>query len=470
MRSSIFRILPLWLISALLLVGCTVYPPTETRHTDLSVAGYITLFINQSATESPLEISISNVDVFAEPLWYPLDSPQQMLQTTQNQQLIAAATLASDRYTRIRFQLTIATRAGKLLRQEQTELHLAEPLDVKAGSSRCLFINSQITRQTLDQPLQQQLQLLTQRPPLVDEMLYILCPEIQTLYLAKMSPLQIVAAYGIGEDIADMVIDKRRKILYLLDRRYRQIKKFDTINQSLTDRISLPLTDRPSYLGLSDDGRTLYVSDPANQKILQLDAGSGNLLQQQTSSYQPGQIHPFTYQQQDYLAVLFPQDQQLQVLTAETMAPLYNTPVGIQPADVIFSDQALFVSDSFSRQILKIAPLSGNTLARINTAFAPGKLASDPLNRNLLIGLCRQQAIAFLPFGQQLVARRVDTGGCAEDLAVARQRRLLFAALGAQQQVKVFDLPSEKLLRTLNLAAEPGAIVVQEAWSPDGIN
>ncbi len=464
MRSSIFRMLPIWLITTLLLTSCAVYPPTETQRTDLSSAGYITLFINQSATESPLTISINDVEVFAEPLWYPLDTPQNMLQTTGNQQLIAAATLASDSYTRIRFQLTITTRGGKLLRQEQTELQLSEPLDVKAGSSRCLFINSKITQQTLDQPLQQQLQVLTQQRPLVDEMLYILCPAIQTLYVAKITPLQIVAAYGIGEDIADMVLDKRRKILYLLDRRYRLIKKFDTINQSLTDRISLPLTDRPSYLGLSDDGRTLYVSDPANQKILQLDAGSGNLLQQRTTSYQPGPVHPFTYQQQSYLAILYPHDQQLQVLTAETMAPLYNTPVGIQPADLVFSDQALFVSDTFSRQILKIDPLTGNTLARINTAFAPGKLASDPLNRNLLIGLCRQQAIAFLPFGQQLVARRVDTGGCPEDLAVARQRRLLFAALGEQQQIKVFDLPSEKLLGTLNLATRPGTTVVQESW------
>jgi hypothetical protein len=146
------------------------------------------------------------------------------------------------------------------------------------------------------------------------------------------------------------------------------------------------------------------------------------------------------------------------------MAPLYNVPVGVQPADLAFSDQALFVSDRFSRQLLKINPLSGNTMARINTAFAPGKLANDPLNRNLLIGLCRKQAIAFLPFGQQLVARRVEAGGCPEDLALARQRRLLFAALGEQQQIKVFDLPSEKQIGTLSLATRPGTIVFQESW------
>ena len=466
MMNHISRLLPIWLISTLFLTGCAAYPSAQQQQqqTDLSSAGFVTLFLNQSDTDSPLQISISNVEVFAEPLWYPLDSPQSPLQATENQQLIAAAPLASDSYTRIRFQLTVSTGEDELLRQEQAELRLAEPFDIKAGSSHCLFIKSQITLQTLDQPLQQQLRLVRQQRPLADEILYILCPAIQTLYVAKIAPLQIVAAYGVGEDIADMVLDKRQKVLYLLDRRYRQVQKFDAVSQSLADRIALPLTDRPSYLGLSDDGHTLYVSDPSNQKILQLDARTGNLLQQRTASYQPGRVHPFTYQQQSYLAVLYPNDQQLQVLSAATMAPLYNVPVGVQPADLAFSDQALFVSDRFSRQLLKINPLSGNIMARINTAFAPGKLVNDPLNRNLLIGLCRKQAIAFLPFGQQLVARRVEAGGCPEDLALARQRRLLFAALGEQQQIKVFDLPSEKQIGTLSLATRPGTIVFQESW------
>ena len=464
MINLIFRLLAICLITTWLLTGCAVYPSEQKQQTDLSSAGFLTLFANQSVTESSVQISISDVEVYADPLWYPLDSLQTTLQATESQQLIAASPLATDQYTRIRFQLTISTGKEELVRQEQTELRLAKALDIKAGSSHCLFISSQITLQSLDQPLQQQLSVWTQQRPLADEILYILCPEIQTLYVAKISPLQIVAAYGIGEDITDMVLDNRQKVLYLLDRRYRQIQKFDTVNQSLTDRISLPLTDQPGSLGLSDDGYTLYVSDPANQKVLQLDARTGNLVQQRTTSYQPGKIHPFTYQQQSYLAVLFPKDQQLQVMSAETMNPLFSAPVGIQPEDMVFSDQALFVSDSFSRQLLKIDPLTGNTIARITTAYAPGKLTDDSLNRNLLIGLCRKQAIAFLPYGQQLVARRVDTGGCPEDLVLARQRRLLFAALGKQQQVKIFDLPSETQIGTLNLATPPEKIVLQESW------
>jgi len=465
MMSHIFRLLTVWFITTWSLTGCTVYPPDHQQHTtDLSSAGFVTLFINRSGNNSPLRISISNIEIFAAPLWYPLNSPQNTSPATDNQQLIAATALVSEHYTRIRFQLTISTDNDRLLRQEQTELQLREALDIKAGSSHCLFIASQITLQTIGQPLQQQLSVWRQQRPLADEILYILCPTIQTLYVAKISPLQIVAAYGVGEDIADMVLDNRNKILYLLDRHYRQIQKFDTINQSLIDRISLPLTEQPSYIELSDDGRTLFVSDPVNRKVLQLDTRTGNLLQHKTTNYQPGKLHSFTYQQQSYLAILYPNDQQLQVQSTETMDSLYTSSVGIEPTDLIFSNQDLFVSDSFSRQLLKIDPLSGNITAQVTTAYSPTKLTNDPLNHNLLIGLCRKPTIAFLPFGQQLVARRVEIDGCPADMALARQQHLLFVALEKEQQIQIFDLPSEKRIGTLNLATQPSAITLQEPW------
>ncbi len=458
-----FQQLSIMVLATLLLNGCAVYPPSaEQQTTDLSSAGFLSLFMNQSTAETQIQVLFTNIELYAEPLWFPLQASADHGIPANAQTLLAAAALGSNSYTRIRFKLTITDAENKPLREEQTELRLPQPLVIKAGSSQCLFINSQLSLQTLDQPLQQQLTLWIQQPPLVDEILYILCPEIQTLYLAKLAPLQIVAAYGVGEDIADMALDKRKKILYLLDRRHRLIKKFDTISQSLTDRISLPLTDQPEYLGLSRDGQTLYVSDPSNQKILQLDSRSGNLLQQQTTRYPPGKIHPFSFQQQQYLAILYPRDQQLQVLSAETMKSLYTINAGLQPVDLVFSDENLFVSDSFSRQVLKITPLSGSIMMRITTAYPPGKLINDPVNRNLLIGFCKKHEIAFLPFGQQLVARRVKTAGCPADLAVAQQRRLLFVALGKQQQIKIFDLPSEKLLGSLELATQPGTIAYQE--------
>jgi DNA-binding beta-propeller fold protein YncE len=234
------------------------------------------------------------------------------------------------------------------------------------------------------------------------------------------------------------------------------------VTQTLTDRIPLPLTDRPAYLGISDDGNTLYVSDPANRQVLQIDARTGILRQNRTSSYQPGKIYPFQNQQQGYLAVLYPRDQQLQVLPAQTLTPLYSVNIGIEPYDLAYTEQALFVSDTFSQQLLKINPLTGQTLLGISTIVSPGALTSDPFNRNLLVGLCQDQAVAFLPFGQQLIARRATVDGCPADMVTARRRRLLFVALENEPQIRILDLASEKQLGTINIASLPKVIAFQE--------
>lgn len=463
---TILRLLLILLFGISGLNGCSpLNSPSRIKveQVDLSAAGFLTVFLNHSTTETQLQLSLEEIEVYSEDEWIPLlAAAGHQVDTSLKQQLIASSTLEPGRYQQIRFQTSVLDMAGALVRQEQTVLALQHPLEIKAGNSSCLFVNSQLTLQQLNRPLREQLQVNLQQRVFANELLYILCPEIQTLYLARVDPYRIVAAHGIGAGIADMVLDNQRKLLYLLNQRQRLIQRFDTINQSLTDRIPLPLTDRPGHLDISADGNTLYVSDSGNRQLLQLDARNGLLRQQRTTSYQPDKLMPFAYQQQDYLAVLYSRDQQLQVFSAKTLAPLYSVNTGLQPSDLTFADQSLFVGDRSLRQISKIEPLTGQVQMRIATASVPNTLAVDPANRNLLIGLCRRPAIAFLPFGQQLVSRRTTVAGCPADLTLAQQRRLLFVALQEQQQIGIVDLLSKQSLGVINIASRPAVIAFQE--------
>ncbi len=461
---KLFHFLLFLLLSSSILNGCAPLntPPTQTR-IDLSNAGFLTVYLNHSATENQLQIGIDKVEIYIEEEWLPLTKvPDTQIDTQLEQQLIAASSLPSGFYSQMRFQITVLDMTGTVLRQEQAELPLSHPVEIKAGSSSCLFVNSQLALRNLNQPLRQQLQAWSQQRSLADELLYILCPEIQTLYLARVDPYRIVAAHGVGDGIVDMVLDNDRKLLYLLDQRQRLIQRFDTINQTLTDRIPLPLTDQPGHLGISANGKTLYVSDSGNRQLLQIDARNGLLRQQLTTSYQPDKLYPFNYLQQEYLAVLYSGDQQLQVMPAKTLVPLYSISTGLQPSDLIFTDQSLFINDLFLRQVTALEPLTGQVQIRTATAFAPQTLAADPANRNLLIGMCQQSALAFLPFGQQLISRYTSIAGCPTDLTLAQQRRILFIAMRDKQQIGSIDLLSEQPLGIINIASKPSILAFQE--------
>jgi DNA-binding beta-propeller fold protein YncE len=452
----------LCLTASIMLNSCVpASPPAEP--VDLTSAGYLTLFLNNSAQENRLNLTISNVEIYTEPLWYPLTAPSNPSNDgTLAQHLIAAAPLLVGNYERIRFQLTITDLAGTLLRQQQTELPLQHPLEIKQGSSSALFLNSNLTPQDLSQPLEQQLSLWGQQQPLADELLYILCPNIQTVYVARVEPCQIIAAYGVGNDIADMVIDNERQLLYLLNRHQRLIQRFDTVSQTMTDRIPLPLTDRPGGIGIDVNGDTLYVTDAVNRQLLQIAADNGTLQQQLIIGYQPGTPYPFDHEYQSYLALLSKRDQQLVVVQTETLTPLYSINAGQQPNDIVYANQALFVSDTFGQQLLQIAPETGKIQARISTNSMPSSIIADPTNNNLLIALADEHKIAFLPFGQQLVARYTTISGAPSELAIAQQRRLLFATTPKQNRVSVIDLPSERQINSICVAGTPTAIAFQE--------
>ncbi|MDY0190041.1 MAG: hypothetical protein RBR22_04830 [Desulfuromonas sp.] len=447
--------------------GCL---PATKEHTeiDLTTAAYLTLFLNTPQLDYQLDIRLSDIELYAETLWYPLDSStihtakHSALSANTTQQLLAAGAVATGSFSRIRFKLQISDDSGKLLRQEQTELPLPSALELPAGASSALFITSNIAANTLDIPIAQQFTVHAQQRPLADELLYVLCPKIQTLYVARVSPCQVIAAYGVGSGIIDMVIDNSNQLLYLLDSQQHLLQRFDTIAQSFTDRIPLPLADEPQHIGINADGNALYISDAYSQKLLKVNTETGTLVQQQDISYQLGKPYPFTHQNQDYVALLSPREQQLTVLSASSLIVQYTVNAGLQPYDIVYADQQLLVSDTFARQILLINPESGNINARIATTQIPETLYVDDSNNNIIIGSQGNNTLAFLPFGQQLVARSTKVGGAVGDITMATARRLLFAALPQQQQISVIDLPSEKQITTISVAAPPSVIVFQE--------
>lgn len=456
---------------ALLIVGAAtsscIKAPTAEIEVDLTTSAYLSVFFNTPQPDQQLTVQISEVEVYAEPLWYPLttyavpSAPDLSAAGRTNQYLLASGSVTTANYTRIRFALQLSDSAGKLLRQEQTELSFESALECKAGNSTTLFITSQLSSNNLA-ALAQQFTVYPQQRPLADELLYILCPEIQTLYVARVNPCQIIAAYGIGSDIADMVIDNNGQQLYLLDRTNHLIQRFDTIAQTFTDRIPLPLADEPNNLSISADGTSLYVSDAYNRQLLKINTDNGTVNQQQNIGYQMGKPYPFSHQNQDYVALLSPREQQLTVLLAKSLSTIYTVNAGLQPYDLIYADQQLCVSDMFSRQILLIDPASGTITARIATTQMPSTLSVDSSNGNIIIGSNMDNTLAFLPFGQQLVARRTRVGGEVIDMAIASARRLLFAALKNKHQVSVVDLPSEKQISSICVAARPTVIVFQE--------
>lgn len=450
----------------LLLLASCFSPPKQSLNAPPplpSSGGIISIYLNVDQPIQQEKISINQLELCSDSVWYPFKITENNQATKPvRQKLIAIDSVPIGIISKIRFKVEIVDHEGKKVVSQHSELTLTEPVDVQKKGSYCLFLHGQLHLAQPNTPIQNWLTVSPQRAPLTDELLYILCPEINSIYLARMDQFRVIAAYAVEGEVVEMKLDATKQLLYLLDKKNLLIQRFDTTTQLMTDRIPIPLTESPQGLAISTNGDTLFVTDPNNRQVLSINTYNGTLTNSVIVGYDPTRPHFFTHNGTDYLALLSKADQQLIVLNSSDLTSIYSVAAGQSPQDTIYADQTLLVSDAFNHQILQYEPETGQLITKISTNGSPHRFTVDPLNQNILVTLQDQNAVTFLPFGQQMTVRKAACGANPGDLQISNNRQLLFVANQTENQITVLDLLSQQQISTLTIGATPTVLVIQE--------
>lgn len=449
----------------LIIAGCTT-PHKQSLNAPPplpSSGGIVSIYLNVDQPMQQNQISFDQLELCSDSVWYPVISTENTRPTNAiKQKLLAIDSIPTGLINKIRFKVEIIDHEGERVLSQHSELSLTEPFELRKGSSHCLFLHGQLRLAHPNTPMQTWLTVSPQRAPLTDELLYILCPEIHSIYLARMDQYRIIGSYALEGNVVEMKLDAKNRLLYLLDKKNLLIHRFDTTTQLITDRIPLPLTESPQGLEISANGDTLFVTDPRNRQLLAISTYNGTRINNITIGYDPTRPHFFTHNNIDYLAIISKADQQLIVLNATDLTRLYSVAAGQSPQDVIYADHSLFVTDAFNRQILQFEPETGQISAKISTNGSPHRFAVDRLNQNILVTLQDQHAVTFLPFGQQMTVRKAPCGAVPGDLQISNNRQLLFVANQTENKITVLDLLSQQQISTLDIGSTPTVLVIQE--------
>ncbi|MBF0644349.1 hypothetical protein HTZ97_06290 [Desulfuromonas acetoxidans] len=449
------------LLAVILLAACQpnlVETPTQSRSTTDSI---VSVYLNYTST-ADFRLEIQDLELRSKDIWLPCRGNTSDTRRSSRQHLIALDALPAAQYDQVRFRVELYSEQNTLLRTEQVTLGIANHLLLKPSGSQCLFLHCRLSPYTLDRPLPEQFVVENQVAPLADNLLYALCPDLSTVYIIRTDQFTVTAAYPLQGQISDMVVDNDRRLIYFLDRQRQQIQRWDGISQQMTDRIPLPMTQSPEGLEISPDGEFLFVTDTVNRQLLKIDAENGTRLAQVNIGHEPSQPYWFEHNGQARLAVISLGDQQLHLVSADSLATMAEVTAGQQPYETVYANNALFVSDSFDYQILQLDPDSGVLQARIPTMGRPMAMLDDTIQRNVIIAEQSRSGLALLPYGQQLIARHIAAGAAPHDLAISNKRRLLYIADEINHSIVVLDLPSEKIIQTIEVGSTPDVIMVQE--------
>ena len=430
----------------------------------------VTLYLEASGSVSPdLSLTLSDVEVLHEGVWMPVVSAPVGVsagKVRDHQVLLGLGVLPAGRHEQFRLRVTGVRDGRKELPMVTGDVFVSlradSPISLDAGDSHCLFLQWHLDDCIDDKGrFVPYFQLKDQAEPLTSELLYILCDEINTIYLVRSDRNFVVYSLPLEGPVSDLRLDSGQQLLYILSSGARSILVFDCKRNRLVDRVALPVSVEPRYLDLSSDASFAFVTDAATDKIVKVDLQSGRLVQQANVGYQPGRILYFDYSGSGRLAVSSPDSQQVFLLDADSLQVTSSLSAGFQPEGLLATDDTLYVCDRGSQTVTAYSLRTRSVLSNIPVGREPVALASDGGSK-IYVANYGERSLSVVAMGQNVALRQIPVDAGPFSFAYLNHRRVLYVANRKARSVTALDVAGEKAFASIALGGRPLFMAVQD--------
>lgn len=453
---------------ALLLGGCAVGAGGARKTSPVSAdQSLVSLYLSTTGVSTEMiGLTIDGVALLVGDLWIDLRAEPQRLERREiegRQLLLGMGAFPVGECTRIRFNLRdirIAGAAGADLEDRTLELPLARPFGLSGSGSTCLFVDWHLAPPAPGEArFAPRFTAGAQELPLGEDLVYVVCDDIDTLYMVRADTGFVVAALGLPGPLGELAVDNGRRRLYVLSSGDRAIHVIGSANTQYLERIPLSITVRPRNLCLSADGATAYVSDAATNRVVKVDLESGLIAAQATVGFRPERVHYFESDGRPWLAVSSPTAQRVYLLNAETLAPpVREIPAGLGADGLLFFNDRIYVAERGGGSVSSFDHRSGRQLSRISVGLEPVYLLG--VDNKVYVSNQRDAALSVINVGQMSTSRSIPVGSPPYVLAASERRRQLFIAHRSDQSLSVLDLSGERIVGKTMLGGTPYSLAI----------
>ena len=114
--------------------------------------------------------------------------------------------------------------------------------------------------------------------PFLSDLLYVACPEIDTIYAIRTDKNWVISSLGVAGGPTYMALDLASGRLYVLTPGKSSIQVIDLVTNKIIDNIFMPLDYEPNFMTVSPDMQYAYVLDEQGKNLLQVDLASGSIV------------------------------------------------------------------------------------------------------------------------------------------------------------------------------------------------
>lgn len=412
-----------------------------------------------------LWMEIDSVALVGENTVVPLDmepTPFAAGEILGGQRFVARGPVAPGRYRALRLTISKAAlirQSDKLLLavpEPVVELPLSGDFRLDAGMSQSLFLAwdeaASVRNSAFFVPV---LAVLSEQLPLLADLAYVSCPDIDTVYLIRTDNNRVCGSLAISGKPTYMSYDADRKRLYVLAAESGVIFSVNAATSRIIDRIKIPMSGNPSYL-LTNDGRWGYVLDEEGNSLLRMDLLQGTLDKRVRVGDKPRFLLWVSARQQ--LAVSSGLSRTVYLLDPESLAIRSTILVGNGPDGLLATENHLYVAESASNTVGIYDLRTGQTSAKLNVGLMPRRLAQS--DNRIYISNSLDSTVSLIASRQQTLVKDIRVGELPVEMAVSSRHKWVYVAEQTTGKLAVIDQTANRVVQHIELGTKPQHLLV----------
>jgi DNA-binding beta-propeller fold protein YncE len=430
----------------------------------------LSCFVTLKESEGPaLRLEVSALEVQIGDLWFPVGSKPVTLDAeaiAAGQVFLGGRALPPGHCQRLRLSMTQGTlrRADDryaAIAQEpfQVEIAFPTPLRLDPGDSRAVLINWDVQASLeASNHLRPVLTIAPQLRQLLVDLIYVACPEIDTVFLVRADRNWVVDAFGLRGRPTYLAVNPlaTQQRLYVLAAREATIKVVDLGSHRVVDFFPVPLNDRPTFMTISPDGLWGYLLDERSGYLSRMDLSSGRSAARVRLGSRPQ--YAVFLERQNLLAVSLGHSQQVVLLDPLTLAMVRTVASGSVPQGLLATADQLYVAESGDHMVSILDLARGGSLGRLAVGFGPRRrLAAGSF---FYVSNYDNGSLSVLAPGQLGVIREIHGLGRPQEMVFDRLQRRLYVADEEAAALVVIDVNSNQLVGRIALGARPSGLAI----------
>ncbi|MFZ5760853.1 MAG: hypothetical protein ACOY32_14650 [Thermodesulfobacteriota bacterium] len=429
--------------------------------------GRLSVFLAVKGEGPSLWMKIHSVEVLSGGTWYPLTPAREELTSDEiranGQILLARGGLPGGTYQALRFSMDKAAvaRDGKqiflAINTPVLAVDFPGDLTLARDDSTSLFLTWD-TENSLESTalFTPQLDAGMQRIPIVNDLAYVTCPDLDTIYIIRTDTNAVCGSIGVTGAPGSIVADVERNRIYVLAVRQSAIKVLELTSNLQIDLLRLPLTVKPTYMTVAPDGKTAYLLDETGNNLLSVNLQSGMITAQMRLGSRPKYL--LFAETLNQLVVSSSFGQKVFFLDPTTLATVRTIDTGGSPDGLLVENNTLYVAESSSNAVSIFELPSGRSKGRLTVGSKPRRFVAN--NNQVYVANFGGGSLSILRPGQISVARDIRVGGNPFEMDSVQARQWLYVNDSASGSILVVDLSTNRVVKRIELGTVPEDLAV----------